>query len=155
MLGIDPRDWPAVNVLLDRAMDLQPELREAWLDALPPESAAYRDTLKRLLAAEGGVETIALFSELPRVDVEAVAADMVMLRWSPAPASPLFCCRRSAAAAWAASGWPSGPTASAAQGGTQASSSGWAPGLAERVERGATSSPRSSTRTSRAYRRRA
>jgi eukaryotic-like serine/threonine-protein kinase len=75
MLGIDPRDWPAVNVLLDRAMDLAPASRGAWLDALPPESAAYRDTLMRLLAAEGGVETSAIFAELPRVDLEAVAAD--------------------------------------------------------------------------------
>ena len=75
MLGIDPRDWPAVNELLDHAMDLSPEARSAWLDALPRESAAHRATLIRLLQANGGSETGAMFDALPRVEIEAVAAD--------------------------------------------------------------------------------
>src|ERR1700742_2630925 len=74
MLGIDPEAWPVVNALLDQAMDVPPDSRRAWLDALPAEEAAYRDTLIRLLAEhDGGVETGALFAELPRVGVEAIA----------------------------------------------------------------------------------
>ena len=76
MLGIDPRDWPAVSELLDRAMDLAPAARGAWLDSLPRGAAAHRETLARLLSADGGDDDAgAMFDALPRVDVEAVAAD--------------------------------------------------------------------------------
>jgi tetratricopeptide (TPR) repeat protein len=75
MLGFDPRDWPVVSALLDRAMDIPPESRRAWLDALPPESAVHRNTLARLLAADGGVETNAMFAELPKMQIGSVAAE--------------------------------------------------------------------------------
>src|SRR5450432_2828399 len=73
MLGIDPGVWPAVNALLDRAMDVPADSRRAWLDALPPEDAPYRDTLMRLLAEHGGVESGALFADLPRFGAESFA----------------------------------------------------------------------------------
>jgi tetratricopeptide (TPR) repeat protein len=73
MLGIDPGVWPAVNALLDRAMDVPADSRRAWLDALPPEDAPYRDTLMRLLAEHGGVESGALFADLARFGAESFA----------------------------------------------------------------------------------
>jgi serine/threonine-protein kinase len=137
MLGIDPRDWPVVNVLLDRAMDLPPESRGAWLDALPPESAAYRDTLMRLLAAEGGVETNAIFAELPRVDVEAIAADdgdAALVTGSRVGPCVLLSQigRGGMGSVWLAERSDGQPRRKVA---LKLPHLGWTPGLAERVER--------------------
>ena len=45
-------DWPAVNELLDEALDLPPPQRPVWLAALPEQHAPLRDTLARLLAMQ-------------------------------------------------------------------------------------------------------
>jgi serine/threonine-protein kinase len=71
MLGIDPRDWPAVEALLDQAIELPPGSRREWLDALPPESARHRDTLARLLDAHDGAGGRIQVGELPRFDTDA------------------------------------------------------------------------------------
>ena len=65
MLDFDPREWPAVSALLDEALELSPDARAAWLDALPPEAAAYRETLRRLLAAEAATDKDVLVSRAP------------------------------------------------------------------------------------------
>jgi tetratricopeptide (TPR) repeat protein/predicted Ser/Thr protein kinase len=60
-------DWPAINRLLDEALELPPAERSAWLAALPAEAAGLRDTVARLLAASGGVETGDFLHTLPKL----------------------------------------------------------------------------------------
>ena len=46
---IDPDQWPVLSKLLDEALELSPEARESWLDALPETHAALKATLQQLL----------------------------------------------------------------------------------------------------------
>ncbi len=56
-------DWPALDALLDRALDLPAGERLAWVDALACEP--LRDTLRRLLAMQAQVETSGFLGALP------------------------------------------------------------------------------------------
>ena len=67
-LGIDAQTWSRVSPLLDEALDLQPQDRAAWLEALPSHDADLKATLRDLLARAEGVETDALLATLPRLD---------------------------------------------------------------------------------------
>lgn len=49
--------WPALNRLLDEALELVPAERSAWLEALAGGDAALRPTLARLLQLHGEIET--------------------------------------------------------------------------------------------------
>ena len=60
-------DWPAISALLDEALDLPPEQRDAWLEALPEPARAHRDTLANLLADRAQVETQDFMHTLPKV----------------------------------------------------------------------------------------
>jgi serine/threonine-protein kinase len=60
-------DWPTINRLLDEALDLAPAERSAWLAALPAEPSGLKDTVARLLAAAGGVETDDFLHTLPKL----------------------------------------------------------------------------------------
>jgi len=60
-------DWPALNRLLDEALDLPPAERGAWLAALPAEAAGLKDTVARLLSATGGAETGDFMHTLPKL----------------------------------------------------------------------------------------
>ena len=61
------QDWPAISALLDEALDLPPEQRDAWLEALPEPARAHRDTLANLLADRAQVETQDFMHTLPKV----------------------------------------------------------------------------------------
>jgi len=67
-LDIDAQTWSRVSPLLDQALDLQPQQRAAWLDALPPPEDELKGLLRDLLARAGCVETDALLAELPKFD---------------------------------------------------------------------------------------
>ena len=67
-------DWPAVNELLDEALDLPPPQRPVWLAALPEQHAPLRDTLARLLAMQIGLETGDFLGTLPKLDAAPAAA---------------------------------------------------------------------------------
>lgn len=47
-------DWPAIDRLLDEALDRDPTERAAWLAALPPEQATLRPLLEKLLGPPAG-----------------------------------------------------------------------------------------------------
>ncbi|MFO1329826.1 MAG: serine/threonine-protein kinase [Rubrivivax sp.] len=51
---LGPADLALLSPLLDQALDLPIEERQAWLDALPPEHAKWRSVLVSLLFAPGG-----------------------------------------------------------------------------------------------------
>jgi serine/threonine-protein kinase len=59
--------WPAVSALLDEALALPEDERESFVQALVGERAAYRDTVRQLLAYAGGVETGGFLATLPRL----------------------------------------------------------------------------------------
>ncbi|MEP7297973.1 MAG: serine/threonine-protein kinase [Burkholderiales bacterium] len=69
-LGIDAPTWSRVSPLLDEALDLQPQDRAAWLEALPSHAADLKATLRDLLARAEGVETDALLATLPRLEAD-------------------------------------------------------------------------------------
>ena len=75
-LGIDARTWRRINPLLDAALDLPPQDRAAWLDALASHDVDLKDTLRDLLERAATVETGALLDTLPKLDPgDATAAD--------------------------------------------------------------------------------
>lgn len=57
--------WPALSPLLDEALELPPDEREAWLEALPGLSASFRQTLRSLLTTQAGLEGDDFLGELP------------------------------------------------------------------------------------------
>ncbi len=68
-------DWPRLNALLDEALSLPAREREGWLQALPEEHAALKDTLARLLQVRTGVETGDFLGTLPKLEGAAVPQD--------------------------------------------------------------------------------
>jgi serine/threonine-protein kinase len=46
---INPQHWPVLSRLLDEALELPPEARDRWLEALPPADRPYADELRTLL----------------------------------------------------------------------------------------------------------
>ncbi len=56
--------WPLLSRLLDEALALDEDAREAWLDALPAQHASLRPLLARLLSRHA--EAADFFAELPR-----------------------------------------------------------------------------------------
>lgn len=73
-LGIDAAVWARISPLLEQALDVPPEQRDAWLDSLPLQDVGLKDTLRDLLARASGPETGALLATLPKVDADADAA---------------------------------------------------------------------------------
>jgi serine/threonine-protein kinase len=65
MPRIDPGDWPALSRLLDDALALPVEARDRFVNAIDPEHAPLRDTLRDLLAQAAGVETADFLATLP------------------------------------------------------------------------------------------
>jgi serine/threonine-protein kinase len=68
-LGIDARSWQELSRLLDTALDLPPERRGAWLDALGAEFDALKPPLRQLLSRSGSVETGDFLGTLPRIEL--------------------------------------------------------------------------------------
>ena len=67
-LGIDAATWSRISPLLDQALDLSPQDRAAWLDALPSRDAELKDALRDLLARAANVETDDLLATLQKLD---------------------------------------------------------------------------------------
>ena len=69
-------DWPALSALLDDALALPPDERDAWLaglddrPGLPSISAQHRETLRVLLATQAEIETGDFLAALPPLPPE-------------------------------------------------------------------------------------
>ncbi|MFZ9478388.1 MAG: protein kinase domain-containing protein [Steroidobacteraceae bacterium] len=60
-------NWPVLSKLLDEVLALPPADRDAWLKALPAEHWALRETLRRLLEVQAGIETRPFLDTLPKL----------------------------------------------------------------------------------------
>lgn len=67
--------WEAFSRLLDEALDLPVEQRDAWLDALAPEHATLRPLLQRVLERTAGQTTGGWLHTLPRIGDAAAGSD--------------------------------------------------------------------------------
>ncbi len=65
-------DWPALNRRLDEALELEPHLRQAWVDALP-DPIAFRLALGELLA--GADPAVSGIVDAPRLLLDADVDD--------------------------------------------------------------------------------
>src|SRR5262245_31866443 len=64
---IDEATWAALNGLLDRALDLAPADRPAWIDALDAEYDALKPRLRDLLAGDAALRTSQVLDTLPKL----------------------------------------------------------------------------------------
>lgn len=104
-MALTPTDIAALSRLLDEALALDPDQREAWLSALPAEHQAHADRLREMLAQEAGLDTDERLSALPRLagdEATARVGDRI---------GPYRLLREIGRGGMAACGWPSGPTA--------------------------------------------
>jgi len=62
-------NWPVLSTLLDEVLALTPAEREGWLRALPAEHWPLRETLRRLLEVQAGIETRPFLETLPKLTV--------------------------------------------------------------------------------------
>ncbi len=60
-------NWPVLSALLDEVLALPPVEREGWLRALPAEHWPLRETLRRLLEVQAGIETRPFLETLPKL----------------------------------------------------------------------------------------
>jgi eukaryotic-like serine/threonine-protein kinase len=67
--------WRAFSTLLDRALELLPAERLAWVDTLGPEHAALKPALRAVLEHGAGVDTLQWLDTLPRSDGPAPPLD--------------------------------------------------------------------------------
>ena len=76
MAELDPgsEEWAALSGLLDEALELPPDERAAWIDALPPEHDSIRPRLQRLLSAASSPDD-AFLRTIPKVNAGGVEPD--------------------------------------------------------------------------------
>jgi hypothetical protein len=67
-MKIDAQDWPVISAMFDEALDLPQQQRQAWLEDLPADRHAHRQTLEALLADHAAIETRNFLHTLPKVD---------------------------------------------------------------------------------------
>ena len=67
LADLDADDWPALSALLDEALALPQAERAGFVDALGPEHAERRETLRALLAHAARVETGDFLVSLPAI----------------------------------------------------------------------------------------
>ena len=67
--------WKVFSALLDRALELPPPDRLAWLDTLDAEHEALKPALRSVLQRSSGAETAQWLSTLPRSDGPVPALD--------------------------------------------------------------------------------
>jgi hypothetical protein len=60
-------NWPVLSKLLDEVLALAPADREGWFLALPVEHGPLRETLRRLLEVQAGIETRPFLETLPKL----------------------------------------------------------------------------------------
>jgi len=75
MMKIDPQSWPRLSRLLDQYLELPEELREGWVDRLPPEDADVRPLLQQLIAEQRNDEFL---STLPQIDRPAFSPGTII-----------------------------------------------------------------------------
>jgi len=63
-------DWPALDPLLDEALDLPASARSGWLAGLSGDKAVHRDALHALLARQAKVESADFLGALPLLDAQ-------------------------------------------------------------------------------------
>jgi serine/threonine-protein kinase len=73
-VDIDQEHWPELSQLLDEALELPPDAREHWLDALPARHAELKETLRQLLKHHAAAQTKAFLDTMLKVD-EAANSD--------------------------------------------------------------------------------
>lgn len=64
-------DRRRLSELLDQALDLPPEHRDAWLDTLTPECESLKPRLRELLSRAARIETSDFLSTLPKIQCAA------------------------------------------------------------------------------------
>src|SRR5215813_9082625 len=64
---IDEATWAALNGLLDRALDLAPADRPAWVDALDAEYDALKPRLRDLLSGDAALRTSQILDTMPKL----------------------------------------------------------------------------------------
>lgn len=67
-------NWPVLSQLLDEVLALPSADREGWLRALPVEHWPLRETLRRLLEVQAGIETRPFLETLPRLTATSTPA---------------------------------------------------------------------------------
>jgi len=67
-MGIEASDLKRLSSLLDTALDLAPEAREAWLDTLPADTQALAPVLRNLLARHAAGDTLDFIDRPPAFD---------------------------------------------------------------------------------------
>ncbi|MGZ9031776.1 MAG: protein kinase domain-containing protein, partial [Burkholderiaceae bacterium] len=78
-MNISPETWPTLNTLLEEALSLPAEARDSWVESLPGEHAALKDTLRELLSRASGVETEDFLATLPRFTRVAASGPLTEL----------------------------------------------------------------------------
>jgi serine/threonine-protein kinase len=71
--AVDVRTWTAISRLLDEALDLPPEARQAWLESLPPEHETLKPRLQAMLDQASTTTVEAFLATLPKLRDEALA----------------------------------------------------------------------------------
>ena len=74
-MDITPQEWAGISALLDVALDLPPQAREAWLRELGPEHAALLPLLRRFLEQAARLGETGLAATLPGDLVAASGAE--------------------------------------------------------------------------------
>lgn len=67
LLGALASSWPQLDRLLDEALDLPPQAREAWLQALPEHQAPLKQMLAQLLQPGAALEAGRFMATLPTI----------------------------------------------------------------------------------------
>jgi serine/threonine-protein kinase len=64
-------EWPAINALLDEALNLPASEHATWLAGLDGERGSHREALRMLLSQQAEIETDDFLQEIPRLDIAA------------------------------------------------------------------------------------
>jgi serine/threonine-protein kinase len=127
-MAIAPQDLAAVSRLLDEAMELSPDRLEAWLDALPASMRTWQRSFARCWP---GAPTRPSSWNRRRARASTIRSRTTAIASAPTGSSA-----RSAAAAWAQSGWPNASTAASKRNvALKLPRLAWGAGLAERMAR--------------------
>ncbi|MBL0087823.1 MAG: protein kinase [Ideonella sp.] len=73
-MALTPADLTTLSHLLDEALALDPEQREAWLAALPAEHQPHAARLRQMLAAQSAPDTDDRLSTLPKLGADEATA---------------------------------------------------------------------------------
>jgi serine/threonine-protein kinase len=72
MPRINPEDWDSLEPLLDQALDLEPEERNRWLQALSERSPGLAAELMAFLAEEAAADRGGFLADMPLANIEGI-----------------------------------------------------------------------------------